>query len=245
MSCNGASTTFRLLDAFVGWDAAEDADSYKYLTGLDEEAGVRLAQLNPEELDVSSLASYIPPPRLARGCGPCDWFLIPPVPPEARLLHLNLCACLWTSVWDAGCAADYMIEPVAVAAWKRRVAVSDRGAGMVWVWSQRGARLSAAIAIRNPGPLAFTPTGELLVTSEARGRSCVYRFGPVGESRGELPELPSGRIDRIAVSGDGAVWLLIERDGVSHALAFQARREELRSKAGRRRGGGKVRACDD
>jgi phage tail-like protein len=209
MSCGGSITSFRLLDAFVGWDAQDS----KGLTGLDDGAGLRLAQLSPGALDPKALDGLIPPPRLARGCGPCEWYLATPVPPAPRLLRFDKCTARWTPLWDASCAPDVLVEPVAVAAWKRRVAVSDRGAHAVFVWTRRGGRLAAVIKVEEPGPLAFTPFGELLVSSESKGVWRVRRFGPAGESRGELPELPAGRVERLAVSSDGTIWLVVENEG--------------------------------
>jgi phage tail-like protein len=229
MSCGGAYQTFRLLDAFVGWEVSSDVLDHQNLAGLDEEAGVHLEQEKPGELSALDLLTYLPPPRLARGCGACDWYLVTPVPPQARLLHLDLCSCEWSSVWGGRCVPDGLVEPVAVAAWERRVAISDRGARMVWVWSRRGEQLSAAIRVAHPGPLAFTPRGELLVVSRGEKQDSVRRFGPVGEARGELPPLPEGHVDRIAVSRDGAVWLVVELDGALRLWRFK--HEEKRCEA--------------
>lgn len=209
MSCADSPKSFRLLDAFVGWDES-DAVS---LSGLNEAGGVRLAALNPEALDPSALNRYLPPARLARGCGPCGWYLVTPAPPSSRLLRFDKCTARWVGVWDRRCAWDAFEYPVAVAAWKRRVAVSDRGTNTVWVWAREGSRLAAAVRVKAPGPVAFTPCGELLAASELDESWRVLRFGPAGELRGHLPDPPAGRVERIAVGGDGTVWLVIERQG--------------------------------
>lgn len=250
MTCASLVPTFRLLDYFAGWDEGHDSfDLPKFLDGLTDADGLRLALLNPNAVAPSELDAYIPPPRLARGCGPCDWYLITPVPPAPRLLRWDACLCRWTSAWDEWCAHDLLVQPVAIASLGRRVAVSDTGARAVFVWSQSGARLSAVINFDaldavcaepdcacgerplvkdssgphadwnehvrggNPGPLAFTHRGELLVSVERDGRWSIFRFGPVGERRGLLPSLPDGAVRRLAASADGAVWVVLEKDG--------------------------------
>ena len=97
MSCGGGSQNFRLLDGFVGWDKA----SCEGLVGLgfDDAGGLKLAQehLKSSPLDCSeadtyisadALLAYLLPPRLARGCGSCDWFLVY----KKRLLRRDCCA---------------------------------------------------------------------------------------------------------------------------------------------------------
>ena len=214
MSCVSGFPTFRLLDAYVGWDPGEHPhDQPENLVGFDDPKGLRLAQKNIHEVNPSELVAYLPPPQLARGCGTCDWYLITRVPPAPRVLHRDPCSGKWTSIWDDDCAPDCLVEPVAMAAWRRRFAVSDEGAKTVWVWSGRGSRLSAAIQLTNPGPLAFTPQGLLLVATKEDGTWRIKRFGPTGEGRGSLPKLPPGKVDRFAVSLDCAVWLIVETSG--------------------------------
>ena len=214
MSCTSGFPTFRLLDAYAGWDPGVEAyDLPEGLVGFDDPEGLRLAAIDPNEVNPSDLLPLLPPPRLARGCGSCDWYLITPVPPAARLLRRDPCTGQWVSVWDNVCFPDYLVEPVAVAAWRRRVAISDRGADTVWVWSGQGTRLSARIPLAGPGPLAFTPGGELLVAAAKNSVWRVHRYGPSGEVRGRLPELPEGAVDRLAVSSDCTVWLIMDLDG--------------------------------
>jgi phage tail-like protein len=210
MSCTSGFPTFRLLDAYAGWDQ----DEAENLVGFADLEGVRLEPLNPNEVNPADVLSYLAPPHLARGCGSCDWYLITPVPPSPRLLRRDPCSGQWVSIWDEASAPDYLIEPAAVGAWRNRVAVSDRGAGTVWVWSGRGSRLSARIDLAEPGPLAFTPQGGLLVAAKQDGTWRVHRFGAAGETRGSLPALPPGDVNRLAVSQDCAVWLIIEKDAV-------------------------------
>jgi hypothetical protein len=102
---------------------------------------------------------------------------------------------------------------VAVAASADRVAVADLGAKQVTVWAARGVRLLATIAAPAPGPIAFTPHGEMLVTSTASTQ--VARYGPGGEPRGSLAApLPSpGTPLSVAVDSDGVVWVVMNQSG--------------------------------
>ena len=214
MTCSAGFPTFRLLDAYAGWDPGDQPhDSPVNLIGFDDPAGLRLGPLNPNEVNPTELLASLPPARLARGCGSCDWYLITPAPPAPRLLRYDLCRGKWISVWEGLCPPDYLVGPVAVAAWRRRVAVSDPGAKTVWVWSGRGTRLSARISRNHPGPLAFTPQGLLLVADERNNEWQIDRFGPTGEWRGALPQLPEGTVERLAVSNDCIVWLVLRKHG--------------------------------
>ena len=202
MSCGGATQTFRLLDAFVGWEEFD----YKNLTGLSDPDGVRLAQKSPGAIDPNDVWPYIPPPQLARGCSPCEWYLVPPVPPSPRLLRRDVCSGQWLPLWSRNCDPDLLVARVAVAARGHNVAVSDPGANTVWVWSNGGERLSAIITIAQPGPIAFAPWGELLVT--AKGSAKILRFGLIGDARGALALTSPEDIETIAVSDDCSVWLM-------------------------------------
>lgn len=251
MTCSNLVPTFRLLDHLAGWDEGTEAhDLPQKVVGLDDGEGLRLALLDPEAVSPSEIDPHIPPPRLAQGCGECEWYLVTPAPPASRLLRWDSCTCAWVAAGDGWCrATDVTVAPVAVAAWRRRVAVSDPGAATVWVWSRGGRRLVAAIRLDAldatcfdpactcggrplskdsrgahadwnerarggvPGPLAFTSRGELLVAVGRAGAWGVFRFGPAGERRGMLPRLPEGVVRRLAVSRDGAVWVVLERRG--------------------------------
>jgi phage tail-like protein len=93
------------------------------------------------------------------------------------------------------------------------LAISDRGANQVLVFAKTGVRLLATISTPVPGPLAFTPRGELLVTSSSSASiSC---FGLGGESRGFLkaPLPASGVVLSIAVDSSDRVWIVEELNG--------------------------------
>ena len=210
MSCGGQNQNFRLLDGFVGWDKAHchGLDGL----GFDDAGGLRLAQRNPKA-DTKGCASgdndkYVPagvvlahilPPRLARGCGRCDWFLVH----QSRLLRHDCCTQGWLPAWSAACDPQVLKDALAVAARGHRVAVSDAQAKRVWIWTGDGERLVGSINAENligyvdcdrpnrdnrierVGPLAFTPWGELLVVDS--GTNSIWRFGSTGEVRGKLP----------------------------------------------------------
>jgi phage tail-like protein len=217
MNCGGGTPTFRLLDAYVGWDVGS-AEDRRNLTGLEDPEGVRLAQVMPGAVDPNVVSAYIPPPLLAPGCGPCEWYLATPVPPAPRLLRRNSCPGQWLPVWDPACDPQLLVEPVAIAARGHQVAVADAGAHTVWIWNRGGEQLTAAIRITQPGPIAFAPWGELLVTStvlhEPHGSQTtvwtIRRFDLTGEPRGMLQAtIPEDEeIERIAVSSDCAIWLV-------------------------------------
>src|SRR5262249_8904157 len=161
-----------------------------------------------DAVDPNALTPYIPPPSLALGCGPCEWYLVTPVPPAPRLLRRNSCPGQWLTVWEPACDPQLLVRPVGLAARGYHVAVADAGAGTIGIWRRGGAQLTAAIRREKPGPIAFAPWGELLVVSplpvEPHGSRTVlwtvWRFGLTGEPRGMLAATTSEEIERIAVS---------------------------------------------
>jgi phage tail-like protein len=209
MSCAAGKPNFRLLDANVGWSA----DSAVNLDGLAAATGLYLAQTVPGAVDPSQILPYLPPARLARGCGDCEWYLVTPAPPQSFVLHRDACHLKWRRLWRAACAPDPLQDPVAIAAWSDRLAVADRGANMVSVWAKWGVRLMASVGVQAPGPIAFSPTGELLVTSVGSPRVACYGRG--GESRGALkaPLPASGAVTIIAVDSTDRVWVIEELNG--------------------------------
>lgn len=207
MTCVQGPGIFRLLDAYVGWDAASVAG----LSGVDDPEGLRLALVSPDAVDPLAVAGRIPPPMLARGCSPCEWYLATPYPPKSRLLFRGPCTNGWSPLLAAPHAEDPLRNAVAIAAGRHRVAVSDVAAGRVWIWAHGGERLAGEIALSRPGPLAFTPWGELLVTQEGSPR--VLRYDPAGGGRGALAAPLPGPVDRIAVSDDCFVWVVTKSGG--------------------------------
>jgi phage tail-like protein len=200
-----------LLDANVGWDP--DATATVNLTGFDDPSGIYLAQTVAGAVDPNQILPYLPPARLARGCNACEWYLVTPAPPEALLLHRDACQPEWRRVWKGACSPEPFKDPVAVATWRHRVAVSDRGANRVLIWFPAGTRIFAEIDTPTPGPIAFDPRGELLVTSA--GSPSIGRFGQDGALRGYLkaPLPAQGTVVIIAVDSQGRVWLVLEQSG--------------------------------
>jgi phage tail-like protein len=208
VSCGGGNPNFRLLDANVGWSAASAVN----LVGLNDSTGICLAQMVAGALDPNQILPYLPPARLARGCGDCEWYLVTPAPPTSLVLHRDACHSDWR-VWPGVEGSAPFQDAVAIAAWGDRVAVADCGANLVRVWARTGTRLLISINTPAPGPIAFSPRGELLVTSTANAQ--IARFGLGGESRGSLkaPLPTSGATQSIAVDGSDQVWIVEEKSG--------------------------------
>jgi phage tail-like protein len=209
MSCGPVEGKFRLLDANVGWS---EAAAPEHLVGLDQAQGLRLALQDPGAVDME-LWSWILPPRLARGCAPCDWYLLTPAP--TRLLRRGACQPAWEPVWTPACDPARFVRPIAVAAWQHRVAVADPGAGRVWVWSQDGGSLLAEIRIADPAAIGFGEHGQLWLATPHELRC----FGPSGDPRGPARAVPAGAGQPCAVVGDsaGGVWLVTKAsDGTLH-----------------------------
>ena len=131
MSC-AAPPTFRLLDGWVGWDPDPTlgTDAFLGLDGLGEGEALELALVGGG-VDPQGLLQYLPPPPLARGCGPCEWYLVTPAP-AARALRRDACqGCI--PVRGAAGVLGTLVAPVAIAVRRHRIAVADPGAGVVWV----------------------------------------------------------------------------------------------------------------
>jgi len=209
--------TFRLLDGWTGWDPdpALGPLAWLGLEGLGEGEAIELALVGGG-VDPNALLPYLPPPRLARGCGPCEWFMISG-PPVARVLRRDACLGFVPADGAPGVAATF-VDPVAITARRHRIAVADVGAGAVLAWARGG--LSNAIAIPFPGArlVAFTSWGEILAIAD--GATTIARFGLTGVPHGTLaaplPALPPGGApDRLAVGNDCAVWLVTREPAVA------------------------------
>src|ERR1043166_656452 len=107
MTCGGGIQTFRLLDAVVGWDVGHA----QALSGFADQAGVTLEPTDPGAVGSDALAPFLPPPWLAPGCGPCEWYLATPARRgdgkrrASQLLRLEACHCAWRPVWAEHCTA--------------------------------------------------------------------------------------------------------------------------------------------
>ena len=204
MSCAAGKPNFRLLDCYVGWDVPDKTNSR--LEGYTDCAGVRLSLLDDAAVDPPKVSACIPPARLARGCGACEWFLVTPCPPESRLLHRDACHTKWREKWNEKFAPVKLLDATCVATWRRFVAIGDRGAGRIYLFSQSAARLATQIAFENAVALAFTPRGEILAASG--NSSQIARYGLDGGLRGVLTAKVAGTVNRIAVDSKLRVWLV-------------------------------------
>jgi len=212
MSCIRSIPLFRLLDHLVGWDP----QSLQNLTGVSDADGLRLANRLPNtelvhEVDVSS---YLLPARLAKGCVACNWLLLTPIPPKSRLLYQDACSDGWQALWEPNCDGSEITHGSAVAMFSDRIAVADSRAKRVWVWIRRGEKKVAEIMLPTPGPMAFTPWGELLVVNQED--KTIRRFDRAGNPVGVTTihyagnECDIGRINRIGIDAHCRIWLVTE-----------------------------------
>lgn len=214
MSCGPVDGKFRLLDAYVGWSQAA---SPTHLVGLDDPAGLRLAPLQPGAVG-AEVWQWLLPVRLARACSPCDLYLLTPRP--TRLLRRQACNAEWKPLWTSACDPKVFVDPVAVAAWRHRIAVADPGARRIWVWGRGGTVLRAEIAQREVLALGFTECGELLAVTP----HLLHRYGPSGEARGPALKLPAdvGQPLAIAADRERGLWLLSRHADNTLQLWFRA-----------------------
>ncbi|WP_406631335.1 phage tail protein [Amycolatopsis sp. WGS_07] len=193
MTCGQAPATFRLLDAYSGWDEQEVHD----LAGFADPAGVRLARPRPGP-SRAELLPWFPDSRLAPGCQPCSWYLL--LPERRELLRRDTCGA-WTPV-RLGCDRT----PVSVAARAHRLAVVDDG--RVRVWRREGEQLAGVIEISRPSLAALGPRDEVLVARE--DSTDLWRFGSDGSPRGVLQTGVPGRIIGLRTGPHRTIWLLAE-----------------------------------
>ncbi|WP_406003075.1 phage tail protein [Streptomyces sp. NBC_00829] len=208
MTCTPHPATFRLLDAYVGWDEtpAGSEPGTGGIVGFDDPAGIRLAYQGtaPEGPTRAQLLPWFPDPRLAPGCGPCAWYLL--VPQERRLLRRDVCTGAFTPVWPLECDPGLLREPVSVAARGHRLAVveSDR----VLVWRREGDQLAGVIRVRRPRWAALAPGDEILIACQ--GSTDLRRFDSTGGFRGVLRTGARGEIVGLRTGPERTVWLLTD-----------------------------------
>lgn len=200
MTCIPSDRRFRLLDWLVGWDVADSAG----LEGFDDVTGVRLARLGGGALTPVVVGRLIPPPRLARGCDPCTWYLATAAPPASRLLVLGPC----DDIWRPLNAALPLIDAVAVGVDRFRIAIADQGADRVWIVTTGEGRIVGEAWVAKPRAVAFTPDAELVVASAVSNRLLSFDLSGIALP-GRFPALPAGTVDRMAFGSDCALWLVI------------------------------------
>ncbi|MFI0767624.1 phage tail protein [Streptomyces sp. NPDC021218] len=210
MTCNPHPATFRLLDAYVGWDEPTGGEpGVDGIVGFDDPVGLRLAHLgaDPEGPTRNQLLPWFPDPRLAPGCGPCGWYLL--VPGERRLLRRGMCGGDFTPVWPSDCDPHPLREPVSVAARGHRLAVveSDR----VLVWRREGERLAGVIRAERPRWAAFGPGDDILVACQ--GSTDLRRYDSTGGFRGVLRTGAPGEVIGLRTGPERTVWLLTDDGG--------------------------------
>ena len=216
MSCGAGVPTFRLLDPRVGWDVAEANE----LVGFDSDAGISLAALEPGAIRAEDLAPYLPPPWIAPGCAPCEWFLLaPPDRAGSRLLALDRCTCTWRDHWPADCTPLAGADLVAIAAAGPLVALADRAAGRVIIASSGGPAVIANFAARAEA-LAFDCCGGLLVA--VPGETRLERFDLAGAKLTPFSATLPAAARRVMTAADGAVWVATDRAAKGRLLLWRA-----------------------
>jgi phage tail-like protein len=205
--------TFRLLDAYVGWDAV--TGKAPPLTGLDDPAGVRLPRRGPipDGPSRDELLPWFPDPRLAPA-RPGLWYLLT----GTSLLRREGCGAGFAPVRpapprDSGTPASPpasgppdsgpLVGPVAVAASGHWLAVADRDRVLVW-WRQ-GAELTG-VTRRSAARIALAPDGTLVAADE--DGTVLRSYAPDGHRRRTWTTGLAGRIDGLRIGPDHRVWLL-------------------------------------
>lgn len=198
MTCGPAPARFRILDRYAHWTADLAA------SGEAEIGEVIRLRPRPEELR-AVIDRFFLPPELARGCGPCDWFLVTddacPCPGLWRMEGER-----WRVVRPGGCRLE-LERPVAVAGSGERLAVRDAGRGEVLVLSPGARRIARALPIGGEGPIALDPGGRVHV---AVG-DVVVVFGSGGE---RIRRIEVGApVTRLRAGDCGDLWISSERSG--------------------------------
>ncbi|MGN9908584.1 phage tail protein [Phytohabitans sp. LJ34] len=193
MTCGPAKATFRLLDAYVGWDDA----GVTGLEGLDDPAGLRLETIGGRP-SRQELLPWFPDPRLAPGCRDGSWFLAT----SSTVLRRDGVGCPWLPVWPPHCAPSG--RPAAVATAGRWLAVANRH-GPVRVFWREGETVVTEVS----GParvLALTRRGDLYVARD--GTTDIRRYRAGGTDFDVIRTGVTGRIDGLRVGRDRRLWIL-------------------------------------
>ncbi|GII84247.1 hypothetical protein Ssi03_22370 [Sphaerisporangium siamense] len=203
MTCAPQPPTFRLLDAYVGWEVTGPPGDTG-LTGFDDPAGVRLAYAgnSPAGPTRRHLLPWFPDRRLAPGCRPGAWYLA--VPGGPRLLRRD--ACGWTPVWRGDRDPGLARHPVSVAARGHRVALVERD--RVLVWRREGEQLAGVVKVRGARRAALAPGDEVLVARE--DGTDLWRFASDGRPRGVLRTGIPGEIAGLLAGPGRAIWVLAD-----------------------------------
>jgi phage tail-like protein len=221
MTCGPEPGSFRLLDHNAQWKL----DLYPEPNKVTLDDVIELAQLDPAAIDPAELAAVMPPPWIARGCGPCEWYLAcsptvlryaprildctPPDPDPCAPPVVPDPSCLgWVAIAGAGCHVE-LVDPVAVAATRDHVAVLDAGRHELLILSPGGERVIASIPTRATGPIAFRGTAIVVADHDE-----LAAYDLITLARRTLPNAP-GPIVRMVVAA-GALWIAVA--GAADAL---------------------------
>ncbi|MFE7132058.1 phage tail protein I [Streptomyces sp. NPDC057638] len=209
MSCSPHPATFRLLDAYVGWDPEPTGTGVVGVTGLDDPDGLRLARRGgtPDGPSRADLLPWFPDRRLAPGCRSCSWYLLTPGAPWLR--RRDSCGD-WTPLWPAWCLPEDPRGPYSVAARGHRLAVVARG--RVLVWRNEGEHLAGVITVRRPRWAALAPGDTLLVATA--GTTVLRRYTTAGRFLGLVRTGAPGEVTGLRTGPGHTVWLLTDDDGV-------------------------------
>ena len=209
MTCVANLAQFRLLNHLVGWDA----DEVEGLMGLNAANGVQLKTLGDagHSIDESTLSSFIPPSRLAKTCGKCEWYLVTPCPPQSRLLVRDACEPCWMEPQPGAIAVFQCARAVAVS--PHRIAVTDIGANAIYFFTDRGRRQLGQVPFNQPGVISYATWQEWLIVDEQAG--VLRRLDMAGVDLGLFPApLPTDKpntIDRLAVDQECRVWVAVKQ----------------------------------
>ncbi len=193
------TATFRLLDAYVGWQPLD-------VTGLDgftDPGGVTLARTGAATggLDRQDLLPWFPDPRLAAAKRAGSWYLLSPA-----VLRHDACTGTWQPVRLVGDPADLARAPVAIATGGHWLAVVDTD--RVLLWSRDGDHLAAVIEVPGARLVAVARDGELVVSRA--GSTDLWRYDRDGTPRGRVRSGAPGEVIGLRLDRDHTGWLLTE-----------------------------------
>jgi len=197
VTCGPESSRFRILGPDMHW-------SFDLVATGEVEIG-EVIRLRPTTSELDEIIDrHFFPPGVARGCGPCDWYLVvaDPACPRRGLLHLV--DDRWCEVRPAGCRLA-LEEAVAVATAGERIAVLDAGRAEIVVVSRGARRIIRTIPFTGRGPIALGGTGVVY----AAAASELVAFDRSGD---ELHRIDVGvPITRLTVGDCGDLWIVTEQ----------------------------------
>ncbi|BBH69375.1 hypothetical protein ACTI_60600 [Actinoplanes sp. OR16] len=186
--------TFRLLDAYVGWDPSGEPT----LAGLDDPAGVRLPRLGPapDGPGRDEVLPWFPDRRLAPA-GRAAWYLLTGDAVRRR----DGCSAGFAPVRSCG---PQLREPVAVAACGHWLAVA--GATGLLIWWREGDQVTGVAPGVRAARLAVAADGTVLA-ADATG-TVLHAYAADGRPRYAWETGLDGRMEGIRFGRQGRVWLL-------------------------------------